>query len=161
MSYCLHVRREELRFSAAHFTLFPDGTAERLHGHNYLVSLELHGDEAPYGLLLNFHEFKEVVRELCGEMDERMLVPTANPDLDVRDEGGQLEVRWKDRLYSFPREDVLLLPLANVTVEELARHLAGRLHERLGARLREARVREFVLGVEESPGQGARYLAAP
>jgi len=160
VSYRLFVRREEIRFSAAHFTLFSDGTAERLHGHNYLVSLEIEGAQAPYGMLLNFHEFKETLREICGEMDERTVLPTRNPDLNIREAGPQVEVRWKDRLYSLPKEDVLLLPLANATVEELARHLADRLRERLGRRLVEAGVREFVLGVEESPGQGCRYRAS-
>ena len=157
MSYRLFVRREEIRFSAAHFTLFPDGTAERIHGHNYLVSLEIEGERAPYGMLLNFHEFKEALREMCASMDERTILPTRNPDLDVREAGRQVEVRYRERFYSLPREDVLLLPMANATVEELAAHLAGRLRERLGRRLAEAGVRRFVLGVEESPGQGVRY----
>ena len=37
--------KEDFKFSAAHFTLFPGGRAELLHGHNYRVRVELAGSE--------------------------------------------------------------------------------------------------------------------
>ena len=40
-AYAIRVEKENLKFSSAHFLIFEDGTAERLHGHNYRVAVEL------------------------------------------------------------------------------------------------------------------------
>jgi 6-pyruvoyltetrahydropterin/6-carboxytetrahydropterin synthase len=37
----IHIRKENIKFSSAHMTVFPDGTKEALHGHNYQVELTL------------------------------------------------------------------------------------------------------------------------
>ena len=47
------------------------------------------------------------------------------------------------------------MPIANVTVEELASYLLDRLVARLGESLERSRVTTFEVTVEESPGQGA------
>jgi hypothetical protein len=39
--YRIYIRKEALKFSAAHMTVFPDGTKERLHGHNYRTEVIL------------------------------------------------------------------------------------------------------------------------
>ena len=40
-SWSISIDKDYLKFSAAHFLIFPDGTAERLHGHNYRVFVEI------------------------------------------------------------------------------------------------------------------------
>ena len=62
--WSIAVQKDYLKFSAAHFLIFPDGTAERLHGHNYKVLVEVHTDLDKHGLVLNFREIKPLVREL-------------------------------------------------------------------------------------------------
>jgi len=39
--WSIEVEKEYLKFSAAHFLIFPDGSAERLHGDNYRVFVAL------------------------------------------------------------------------------------------------------------------------
>jgi hypothetical protein len=51
-----------------------------------------------------------------------------------------------------PRQDALLLPIDNISVEALAAHIAGLLAERLG---RPPHATALEVTVEESPGQGA------
>ena len=36
-SYEIRIRKEALKFAASHMTVFPDGTKEALHGHNYFL----------------------------------------------------------------------------------------------------------------------------
>ena len=151
--YRLCIRKEGLGFAAAHFTLFPDGRAERLHGHNYRTELEIEGDAVQGGLLLDFTEIKEAVRAICDELDERVLLPTRHPDLEILEDGDAVQARCHGKTYRFPRDDVRLLPLENSTVEELARHLGDRLLETLGPRLRRAGVTRLAVGIEETPGQ--------
>jgi len=122
--YTLKIAKEDLKFSAAHFTLFPDGSGELLHGHNYSVSIAISGtelDEA--GLLVDIAALKKHVRSLCKSYDERTLIPTESPWLKVEVTSEQIEVRFGKSLYSLPRKDVVLLPLANLTMELLAKHL--------------------------------------
>ena len=58
--------KEDFKFSAAHFTLFGDGRAETLHGHNYRIRLELGGRELNgLGLLADLECCKRSVRALC------------------------------------------------------------------------------------------------
>ena len=41
--FTLRLGKQDFKFSAAHFTLFPDGSAELLHGHDYRVRVALRG----------------------------------------------------------------------------------------------------------------------
>ena len=43
-SWAIFLEKEYFKFSAAHFLIFPDGTAERLHGPNYRVMVEIEGE---------------------------------------------------------------------------------------------------------------------
>jgi 6-pyruvoyltetrahydropterin/6-carboxytetrahydropterin synthase len=52
-----------------------------------------------------------------------------------------------------PREDVLLLPIDNVSVEGLAAHVAELLRERMAAL--SPHVLALEVTIEEGPGQGA------
>ena len=61
-SWSIKVQKDYLKFSAAHFLIFPDGTAERLHGHNYKVYVEVSSELDPHGLVLNFKTLKPLVR---------------------------------------------------------------------------------------------------
>ena len=78
-SWSISVEKDYLKFSAAHFLIFPDGTAERLHGHNYKVYVDLHTELDEHGLVVNFKEIKPLVRQLCDELDEHLLIPGEHP----------------------------------------------------------------------------------
>ena len=162
--WAIEVDKEYLKFSAAHFLIFPDGSAERLHGHNYRVSVALEARLSPFGLVLDFQHIKPLVRELVDELDEHWLVPAEHPELRARPRGdGVIEVRYRERYYAAPAEDVLLLPLNNTSAENLSALLARRLLERLRQRFAEVEVQRLSLSVEETPGQRGvfSYEAGP
>src|SRR5262245_17393561 len=79
----INLNKEYFQFSCAHFLIFPDGSKERLHGHNYHVSVEIEGDLSPHGLVIDFLEAKPIVRALCDELNEHWIVPAAHPHLKV------------------------------------------------------------------------------
>ena len=156
--WSIEVDKEYLKFSAAHFLIFPDGSAERLHGHNYRVAATLEARLSPHGLVLDFQHIKPLVRELVDELDEHWIVPGEHPELRAVPLGdGTIEVRYRERTYRAPVEDVLLLPINNTSAENLSMLLAHRLLERLRARYPEVDVRELALSVEETPGQRGIY----
>ena len=52
--WAIHLHKENFKFSAAHFLIFPDGSAERLHGHNYRVFVEIEAGLSHHGLVPDF-----------------------------------------------------------------------------------------------------------
>lgn len=155
-TFRIRFAKEDFKFSSAHFTLFSATAAEALHGHNYRVWLELGGQHLDSrGLLVGFDPLKHAVRNLCAELDGRVLLPTRAGELTLREEGDALEVLWADRVYKFPVDEVVRLPLANTSIELLAQYLWKRLAETAA----ESGCRTLGVGVEETSGQSCFFEA--
>lgn len=152
-SWSIAIDKDYLKFSAAHFLIFPDGTAERLHGHNYKVYVDLHTDLDAHGLVVNFQEIKPLVRALCDELDEHVLLPGQHPVLKATKVDDQIEVRYRDRRYSIPANEVILLPIGNTSAENLAAWVGRSLHDRMMKAWPGLVVRSLSIGIEETPGQ--------
>ncbi|MCH8850006.1 MAG: 6-carboxytetrahydropterin synthase, partial [Chloroflexi bacterium] len=63
MPYRITVERNTLRFAAAHFATFA-GQCEPLHGHNYDVSVEVEGELAEDGWVIDFSSLKSMTRAI-------------------------------------------------------------------------------------------------
>jgi len=156
----LFIAKDEHKFSCAHMTIFADGSKERLHGHNYHVACAVEMDGASRDGLLEFALIKQALTSLCTELREHLLVPASHPQVEVvAQSSDEIELRICARRYVLPSDEVLLLPVRNLVVEELAELLWDRLVERLAAPLRQAGVVTLEVTVTESPGQGATYRA--
>lgn len=154
--FSLRFAKADFKFSVAHFTLFSADEAEPLHGHNYRVRVEVSGGETDErGLLAESDAIKRRIRELCAELDERVLLPDRSPFLEIRQEEQTLECRFADRIYQFPPKEVALLPLANITMELLARLL----WRNLADDLKRGALTELAVEIEETEGQSCRYSA--
>ncbi|HXG42186.1 MAG TPA: 6-carboxytetrahydropterin synthase [Dehalococcoidia bacterium] len=157
-SYRVRVSGDALRFAAAHFATF-GGEAEPLHGHNYAVAVEVEGGLTPDSWVIDFGELRAVAAGLCRRLDHRFILPTRNPHLAVADTEDGWEVRFGERCYRFPRQDVVPLPVENSTAECLARYLAEEVVRELLAR-GHLHLRSLRVEVEEAPGQSAAYEAS-
>jgi 6-pyruvoyltetrahydropterin/6-carboxytetrahydropterin synthase len=154
--YRIVLAKEDFKFSAAHFTIFGAGRAELFHGHNYQVTVELAGEGLDdTGLLADIQRVKQAIRVACARLDSRTLIPAASREIAWAEEGDAVEVRFDRRLYRFPAADVLLLPLANTSMELLARML----WEEIAPQLAGSRVEALAVSVEESAGQRCAYEA--
>lgn len=155
----LHLAKQNFKFSAAHFLIFDATQAERLHGHNYQVRVdikapaenELHQD----GYFVDFNVFKKFIKARLDQWDEIVLLPAKHPDLKTKKNKNSLEVTFRDRFYVFPQNEVLLLPVTNTSVEQLSRLLA----EDFFAEFNSYGVQKVKVYVEETRGQGASYIA--
>lgn len=155
--YRIRVARDRFKFSCAHMTVFPDGRKERMHGHNFTVALECELPSVDFESMLDFRAIKDALGELCAEYKEHLLLAENNPHLSItRRDAVELEFSLCGKRYVLPSEDVLLLPIDNVAVEPLARHVAHRLRERLAGALGAAKAISLEVRIEETPGQGAR-----
>ncbi len=161
-SWGIEVAKEYFKFSAAHFLIFPDGSAERLHGHNYRVYVRLSAPLGPHGLVLDFKRVKPVIRELVDSLDEHWILPGKHADLHIHErQDGVVEVHYRGRYYAAPRADILVLPVNNTSAENLAAWFGRELQRRLRERFPEVDARRLEVAVEETSGQRGiwRYRA--
>ena len=157
-SWSIELEKEYFKFSAAHFLIFPDGSAERLHGHNYRVFIEIDATLSDFGLVIDFKEIKPVVRELLDSLDERFLIPGEHPVLTHSVRGdGVVEIRYGDRYYAAPVEDVLVMPMNNTSSENLATWIGREVKRLLEERFGEVETRSLRVAVEETSGQRGVY----
>ena len=158
--WSIQVDKEYLKYSAAHFLIFPDGSAERLHGHNYRVYAEVEGPLSEQGLVMDFYSIKPLLRDLVEQLDEVWLLPGEHPELKIQTrEDGVVEVRYSERYYAAPKEDVLVLPLNNTSVENMAAWLGKKLRAALAEKFPQVEPDKIWLAVEESPGQRGVYCS--
>jgi 6-pyruvoyltetrahydropterin/6-carboxytetrahydropterin synthase len=108
--------------------------------------------------VLNFKEIKPLVKQVCDELDEHLLIPGQHPVLRCTRLGdGTTEVVYQDRLYRVPSSDVIVLPITNTSAENLATWVGRQLRERLARGWPQVRICAIRVGVEESPGQRGIY----
>lgn len=152
--YAVRVVKDALVFSAGHFITYNGDHCERIHGHNYRVEVSVSGELDENHYVFDFIALRDMTRVLVDELDHRMLLPTASPLIRLEDDGGNVQARYKDRRWSFPREECVLLPIANTTAELLADYLGGRLRRMMADRGLPA-PRSMSVAVEECFGQWA------
>jgi 6-pyruvoyltetrahydropterin/6-carboxytetrahydropterin synthase len=156
--FSVSVAKDYLVFSSAHFITFAGHRCEGLHGHNYRARATVAGalDQETW-FVFDFVVLKRLMKELCDEIDHKVLLPLENPKIQVTGESDTVDVAVEGKpRYRFPRIDCALLPVPNTTVEMLAELLAGRLRvqlEQMGARGLTA----IEIEVEENFGQWAVY----
>ena len=155
-TYRLFVQREQYKVSCAHMTVFPDGSKERLHGHNYQLGCELEVTDISFQKLVPFAMVKQALAELCTAWKEKVFLARHNPYFHLlQQDTTSVMFTLCDQRYELPASDVLLLDTDNITVETLADLAATHLSTRLGSWLKQPHVRRLEATVSETPGQGA------
>ena len=151
----VRVTKDHLVFSAAHFITFNGNICERLHGHNWRVAVEVAGllDENQY--VFDFIALRDALQTIVNELDHRMLLPTQHPAIHVTATATEVEARFADRRWVFPREDCILLPVANTTAERIAEWIGGRLRDAFRPLPQAQHLTELQVEVEENFGQWA------
>jgi len=148
-------------------TVFPDGSKERLHGHNYYVGIALGLRDVGFARMIPFGPIKEAAQRLCASWREHTLIARDNPHYQLIRSDEEFEFLLCGKRYVLPREDILVLPIDNVSCEALAEHFCDRLLATLvpvanaggesagSAILSPDVVSSVEVRVTESPGQGA------
>lgn len=156
LSHSIVLDKQYFNFAAAHFLIFEDGQREPLHGHNYRAEVELEAALGPAELVFDFIEVKPLFKACCDELDHKVILPSHNPYLTVATTDRRVTVQWEDDEFMFPRADVVMLDSSNSSSEALAEFLCKRFVTRLLESQPNARLKQLVVTVSESPGQAAR-----
>ena len=160
--WTLHIRKDTFKFSAAHMTVFPDGSKENLHGHNYQVELTVDlAKPPPLMQMLSYDLFKQALRAVCNAWDEKVLIAGENPWLETLvGEQNEYTFRLCGKRYVLPADEVTVLAVDNITAENLARLLCEQFWEQLTRDHSIAwceQITAVSLRIDESQGQGAMY----
>ena len=155
--YHVEVTKDYLVFSAAHFITYGGDICERLHGHNYRVAAEVHGQLDENHYVVDFIVVRNALEQIVQAWDHHMLLPTQHAEirvapLNAATFGEQVEVPFRDRRWIFPREDCILLEIPNTTTEFLARLIGKQLQAAIETET-STRPSEIRGAVDENHGQ--------
>lgn len=150
----IEIHKEYLHFSCAHFTLFSATERENLHGHNFQVGCEVEAEVDATGLCFDYNIIKDALKRLCAEIDEQMLLPEHSPWLQIEHADGMVFALFNGERIPFLPRDVTILPIRNITVEELAGWVMQQLLSL--AEVRELGVKKMLVRVASGNDQWAR-----
>ena len=118
----IEISKEYLNFSVGHFTIFSKSHRENLHGHNYRLAATIDAPVEREGLTFDYNLIKKTIKALCDEIDEQVLLPSDSPYLDIEEDNGYVYALFNSERLPFLKRDVTVLPISNVTVEELSHY---------------------------------------
>lgn len=136
----MFLSRDSFKFSSSHF-IARLGHRERLHGHDFRVSVRLTGcnNIAPDGTFVEKSFVRQAIEKACLELDERFLCPMNSNVMDItvshdRCRNEKVTMVCQDgSTFTFPKKDCAMLPLVHTTTEEIAIYLWDRIVEIVSA----------------------------
>lgn len=144
--------KENMKFSAGHFTIFSATERESLHGHNYQVHVSLTTQVDDAGLSFDYRTYKKKIYDLCQALNTTFLLPENSPYLKISAEGDTVTAHFNDERIPFLKKDVTLLPLPNITVETLSQWFLSQLLSDKNE-LAKHRITKLTVKVYSGPGQ--------
>lgn len=150
----LEIHKDEFSFSAGHFTLFSATEREQLHGHNYNVSIVFKLKIEHNGLSFDYRYYKKKIHSLCDQIDRHFLLPSESPYLKLEDSGEYLFAHFNGKRIPFLKEDVVVLPITNTTIEELSHWFLQKLLEDPSEMERHL-IHGMTVKIYNGPGQSA------
>lgn len=149
----IELQKEAMHFSAGHFTIFSATERENMHGHNYQVGVSLFCQmDDKTGLSFDYRYYKKHLILLCKKLDETFLMPGKSPYLTWKEEGGYVWFTFNDQKIPFLPSDVTIIPVSNITVEELSRWFIQEITKDT-ARLKEHCIHKIIVKVFSGQGQ--------
>lgn len=148
----IEIAKQYLHFSIAHFTIFSATERERLHGHNFRLAVAITGEVDDNGLCFDYAIYKKILQELCERYDEYTLIAQNSPHLKITDEGDFYHVTHNKITVPLLKTDTILLPIRNITIEELSHYL---LIEAMGdhSLIDELKIESFEMRISSGPDQ--------
>lgn len=152
----VELQKESMKFSAGHTTIFSATEREPLHGHMYGVYLALSTLVEENGMTFDYRYYKKRIHVLCGQLNQTFLMPQFSPFLQYSQDEDYYYFTFNHKKIPFLKEDVTLMPLTNITVEELSRWFVNELISEPEELIRH-RIEHIVVKVSSAPGQSASH----
>ncbi len=153
----VELHRDEFGFSAGHFTIFSATQREDLHGHNYSVSAAIDVVINDNGLAFDYRHYKKKLLSLCDKLDRRFMLPQHSKYLKLEDMGDMWFAHYSDEKIPFLKRDVVILPVTNVTIEELSHWFLNELTQD-DTDIKSHGIEKIKLSVFNGPGQSGSAI---
>lgn len=148
----VELHKEELGFSAGHFTIFSATEREDLHGHNYNLEVCLQVEIDDNGLAFDYRLYNKRLQTLCNQLDRRFLLPSQSKFLRLEETDDMWLAHFNHEKIPFLKRDVLILPLSNITIEELSHWFLQQVLQNKNE-FAEHRIKSVTVKVSNGPGQ--------
>ncbi|EKD75648.1 MAG: hypothetical protein ACD_44C00069G0007 [uncultured bacterium] len=148
----IELYKENMKFSAGHFTIFSATEREKMHGHNYTVYCALETLIGEKGLSFDYRYYKKKIYEICRKLNESFLLPGISPYLKFEEQDDHYWLYFHNEKLFFNKRDVIVLPIKNITVEELSQWFLTQIAintEELAAHC----IQKIIIKIASSPGQ--------
>jgi 6-pyruvoyltetrahydropterin/6-carboxytetrahydropterin synthase len=152
----VELQKESMKFAAGHTTIFSATEREPLHGHWYGVYLGLSTWVEENGLTFDYRYYKKRVHALCAQLNQTFLMPLYSPFLSYGEDDEYYYFTFNHKKMPFLKEDITLLPVTNITVEELSRWFVEELIKDQ-EELAQHRIECLTIKVFSAPGQSASH----
>ena len=144
--------KSNIRFSSAH--IIPDyEKCGRLHGHTYAVHAKISGKLDKNGIIMDFSQLKEILKQIADELDHKILIPQKNKSVKIEKDNTSVKISFLDKHYVFPLTDCIFLPIISTTAENLALYILEKIQKKITF---PKNIEDIEIGVDEGYGQGAR-----
>jgi len=120
---------ENLSFDASHYTPGVETECENLHGHTFIVNVEVEGEVDEKGMVLDFSELKKIVKEVLSSWDHSIIVP--KQDIDKIKLEGVFKVKIKVIDYAFATTEYIAISIAKEIYEKTKLPVKVRVYEGL------------------------------
>jgi 6-pyruvoyltetrahydropterin/6-carboxytetrahydropterin synthase len=149
MPFSIKITDPKCSFSAAHFLLDHEKCC-RIHGHNYIVQVEIFGGLSEQSYIYDFAEVKATILSIIEELDHYFLIATNNSGFNVVEEGEYYIITSNKYRYVLPISNVKLLDIKATTAECLAYYI----HQKI---IKIYPENQIVVSINESYGSIASY----
>jgi 6-pyruvoyltetrahydropterin/6-carboxytetrahydropterin synthase len=148
----IELAKENMKFSSGHFAIFSSEVRENLHGHNYNVCAAFTTIIEDEGMSFDYRFYKSKIRKICDSLNEITLIPGKSKYLKIEADGDYTNVYFNREKMIFLNRDIKILPVYNITVEELSNWLLTQIlldKEELA----QNKIQEIKIKVFSGPGQ--------
>ncbi|MFW9856770.1 MAG: 6-pyruvoyl tetrahydropterin synthase family protein [Candidatus Thorarchaeota archaeon] len=145
-------------FTASHF-LIGYGKCDRLHGHNYAVQVQLQYHNTFQSDPIDFRVINERIGTELRQLNQKILIPKESSAVQISStkNGKNWHVSVNEKMYSFPKQDVVILEGIDLTTaENLAQYIFLKLSKWFGQYFPQ-KIANIRVNVEENLGNQASY----
>ncbi len=123
----IELAHANMQFSAGHFVIFSPTVRENIHGHTYTVSAALLTEIGDTGLSFDLTDYQARLAGICAQLDLIVLIPGMCKHLKITHDDDYTTIHFSSEKIVFLKRDIKILPLSNITLEELSFWIAQQL----------------------------------
>ncbi len=148
----IELHKESMKFASGHFTIFSATEREKLHGHNFTVSAQITAVVSDNGIAFDYDIYKHRIVQLCKQLGHLFLLAGKSPHSTIDEQDEYYIVHFNGEKIPFLKQDALIMPLANITVEDLALWFLEQLTQS-EQELKKHSIEAMTIKVYSAPGQ--------